>query len=143
MLVDLCHQNLSNKISAYGIHNILVLLQQNVFMWMKILSLFHGWISKDKSVQFYVFESLLYNTVESVFIVIPFVERFREYPRFFVFELKLECIYFWCGFLSIGVFLLLTVINKPVLGGYRYVWMWYNASGIVWQTSVIVEKVGI
>ena len=102
--MDLCRQSLSNKISAYGIHNILVLLQQNVFMLMTILSLFHGWISKDKCVQFYVFESLLYNTVESVFIVVPFVERFREYPRCFIFELKLECIYFWCVFLSIGGF---------------------------------------
>jgi len=143
LLVDLCHQNLSNKISAYGIHNILVLLQRNVFMWMKILKLFHGWISKDKSVQFYVFESLLYNTVESVFIVVPFVERFREYPRCFVFELKLECIYFWCGFLSIGGFCFLVIINEPILGGYRYFWMWYNASSIVGRTSVIVEKVSI
>ena len=143
MLVDLCHQSLSNKISAYGIHNILVLLQQNVFMWMKILSLFHGWISKDKCVQFYVCESLLYNTVESVFIVVPFVERFREYPRFFVFELKLECIYFWCGFLSIGGFCFLVIINEPILGSYRYFWMWYNASSIVGRTSVIVEKVSI
>jgi hypothetical protein len=40
MLVDLCWQSLSNKISAYENHNVLVLLKQNVFANDKINAFF-------------------------------------------------------------------------------------------------------
>jgi len=119
-----------------------------------ILTLFRDWCTKDICVhQQFVFESflrynqvciiVLYNTVKFVLCSCPCFGKGLVIHRMFHFWVKGQMHLFLRWFSKYWWFLRLIVINKPILGGYRYFWMQYNASGIVGRTSVIVEKVNI
>ena len=120
------------------------------FISTTILTPFRDWSTKDICAhQQFVFESFLrynqvsivvvYNTVKFVLSSCPCFGKGLVYTGCFVFELKLECIYFWCGFLSIGGFCFwLSSINR-----FWVVITIFECDTMRRRTSVIVEKVSI
>jgi hypothetical protein len=110
------------------------------FISTTILTPFRDWSTKDICAhQQFVFESFLrynqvsivvvYNTVKFVLSSCPCFGKGLVIHRMFRFWVKAQMHLFLMWFSKHWWFLLLIVINKQILGGYHYFWMWYNASG--------------